>query len=203
MQAKFLRTFLKDCQGTTIIEFAVVGPIFLMLLMAALEIGLVTYTQIALETAVAESARQVIMVRKSDAGCNTECQFRQDLKNRTAGLINSDNIAVTSTVVGSNGSGAQTVPPDVCLTSPPSTPSTCASNVNFIDNNGNGRYDAPGGVNTGSEGDNVQIFVTLPWPVQFPLLNEFAKFTATQSNGQTTTSDGVFAISSNIILKNE
>lgn len=53
-----LRRILTDQGGITVVEFAVVAPVFLMMLMAVWDIGFLVYTKAVLQGAVEEGARR-------------------------------------------------------------------------------------------------------------------------------------------------
>jgi Flp pilus assembly pilin Flp len=56
---KSIRQFLRDQEGVTAIEFAFVGPPFLLLLAAIFELGLTLTTQSLLDGAVRDAARLI------------------------------------------------------------------------------------------------------------------------------------------------
>jgi Flp pilus assembly protein TadG len=57
---KVLRSILRDCCGNTMVEFALVSPAFIALLLAITETALVFFAQEALETGAEASARSII-----------------------------------------------------------------------------------------------------------------------------------------------
>lgn len=190
MQRRAVNTILQECKGTTIIEFAVVAPVFFLLFFAVLELGLLTFTQIALETAVAQTGRDVSISSTKAVGFDRLGAFSALLKQKTQGLINSENLAISANVLNAEGGGG-TEQPDICLTNPPSTPATCPTGTPFQDLNANGMYDGPGGVNLGNSGDAVEVRASLPWQVQFPFLKELFG------------PNGVVQLSATTVIKNE
>ncbi|HUC66433.1 MAG TPA: TadE/TadG family type IV pilus assembly protein [Stellaceae bacterium] len=56
---RIFRRFGRDERGTTLIEFALVGPMFIFLLLAIIEIGLTMLTQFVLDGAARSAARLV------------------------------------------------------------------------------------------------------------------------------------------------
>ena len=56
-----LRVLLRDSRGATALEFAVVAPLFVALLLSVLGVGLIGFYQTVLDDAVRDAARQVQM----------------------------------------------------------------------------------------------------------------------------------------------
>ena len=54
-----LGRFLRSRSGVTMVEFAIVGPLFLLLTFAIIDSGLVVFTQSILDNATREAARQI------------------------------------------------------------------------------------------------------------------------------------------------
>jgi hypothetical protein len=55
--AKFARRLLRDCGGVTIIEFAFVAPVMIVLLSGLLEFGYVAFARSTLESAILDASR--------------------------------------------------------------------------------------------------------------------------------------------------
>jgi len=185
------RRFQQNAQGTTIIEFAIVAPLFFFILFAIIEFGLIRFSQVAVEAAVTQASR-TSAVGTSSAGCDRACSVRALVQRKTSGLISGDTVTISASVVGTG----ETSPPDICLTEPPGTPPTgqCkqpdGSDGAYQDNNANGRYDGPGNLTLGNAGDVVELRVSYPWRVQIPLMRSLFD-------------DGVYMISSTTLVKNE
>ena len=201
MRAKFSASILHDSRGTTIIEFAVVAPVFLMVLFATLELGLFTFTQMSLEMAVAEAGRNVSISTTAAPGYDRVAAFKAEIQQRTKSLINGSNVQVSANVVTSGGGGGVSKNPDICLLPgvAPSSPATCPNGTPFIDNNGNGKYDGPGNLSLGAAGNEVELRVSLPWKIQFPFVKFL--FTANDSNGNAV--QGIAMASATTVIKNE
>ena len=56
---RLFRRFRRDERGITLVEFALVGPMFIFLLLAVIEIGLTMLTQFVLDGAARSAARMV------------------------------------------------------------------------------------------------------------------------------------------------
>ncbi len=188
---------MQNDRGTTTIEFAVIAPLFFLVVFAILEFGLIGFTQIALQSAVANVSRSVSLNNSPTPGARLT-KFNTDIRNMTSTLPNGSNISVASAVVGDRGSGGVATKPDICLTQPASSPAVCPLGTPYQDINGNNVYDGPGGQNLGASGNLVQIQVTLPWEIKFPFLKSL--FSGKDSSGNPTS---VLLLSASTIIKNE
>lgn len=102
--------FLRSRAGVTLIEFALVGPLFLLLVFAIVDNGLVLFMQTVLDNATRVAARQIEIGQVTTSGA-----FKTALCNNVGSLIpcNSlqwnvqfSNAGFSSiTPVGTNGSG--------------------------------------------------------------------------------------------------
>ena len=92
-----LRALWRDCEGSAILEFAFVGPMFIALLMGILSIGLTYLTQGGLETA-AETAARLVMTGQA--------QTIKVTGNSTAGMTAANfKTAICSGLTGTNAAG--------------------------------------------------------------------------------------------------
>ena len=92
-----LRALWRDCDGSAILEFAFVGPMFIALLMGILSIGLTYLTQGGLETA-AETAARLVMTGQA--------QTIKVTGNSTAGMTAANfKTAICSGLTGTNAAG--------------------------------------------------------------------------------------------------
>ncbi len=184
---KLFTRFTRQTEGATIIEFALVAPLFFLILMGTVEFGLLRFSQVAIEAAVAQASRAA-SIGTNASGCDRACTVRALVQEKTRGLINAGEVSVAATLVGTG----VTSEPDICLTDPPSTPPACPKSVaeNYQDTNNNGRYDPPGNLSLGNAGDLVELRVSFPWKVQMPFASYLFK-------------NGVYMISSTTIFRNE
>lgn len=181
-----MRKVHSDQSGATIIEFALVAPIFFLLLLGIIEFGMIGFSQVAIESAVSATAREASL-GKSVGGDRVQ-YVRQHIRTKLRGLINVDQLVISaSTVVGGGA-----VEPDVCLSSPPRIGGPCPPPLLWEDGNRNGVYDETVPVTSlGGAGDIVEVRVYYPWKIQLPFLNKFF--------GE----NGIFMMSSSTIVKNE
>jgi Flp pilus assembly protein TadG len=86
----FCRRLAADSQkGSAAIEFAMIAPVFFVLLMGILEGGLMFFSQSALQNAVTETGRQ-IRTGQAQAANMSQSQFRTSICNMVAPLIACD-----------------------------------------------------------------------------------------------------------------
>jgi Flp pilus assembly protein TadG len=81
-----VRRFRKDRDGSAAVQFALIGITFLMMLFAIFETALVFFANQALETAVQDSARQIMTGQVQMAG-KTAAQFKTDVCQRITALF--------------------------------------------------------------------------------------------------------------------
>ncbi|MES2750502.1 MAG: TadE/TadG family type IV pilus assembly protein [Pseudomonadota bacterium] len=90
---KALRRFRRNRRGSAAIEFALVAPLFFLLVFAIIETSLVFFAGQVLETGTQDSARLMLTHQAQDINM-TQPQFKQDLCNRVAVLFNCADIYV-------------------------------------------------------------------------------------------------------------
>jgi TadE-like protein len=186
-----------DIRGSHAIEFAIVAPIMFLLVMGAIEFGLLMFTQVALESALGNVARTTTI--GNTTGYPDRLSFiKAEFLRETQELIHSENIIISSEVVAT--SPAKYVEPELCLTKPPRF-GNCPAGTAFIDSNNNGVYDG-GTLNNdlGKGGDLVQMNVALPWTFFTPIIGRF--FRSDQVVGQNLVT-GTYVIRTSAVIKNE
>lgn len=188
---KSMRQLGRDEHGATLIEFAIVAPIFFFLIFCIIELGLLLFSQVALESATMQVSRSASICNKGGTG-GSDCAsiVRRLITERTRGLINGESVRVSANTLAAGGAAAA---PDICLTDPPSTPPSgqCTAGK-YIDKNNNGTYDGPGSLSVGNAGDLVEIRVTYPWRMLIPSIARLYG-----------NADGVVLLSASTIIKNE
>lgn len=85
--------FRKNRDGSAAIQFALIGIPFLMMLFAIFETALVFFANQTLETAVQDSARQIMTGQLQMAG-KTAAQFKTDICQRITALFTCDGIDI-------------------------------------------------------------------------------------------------------------
>jgi len=86
-----IRRFLRQGEGATAVEFALVAPAFIALLYAIFQTALVFFAQQVLQTATLQAARQ-IMTGQAQSANMTQTQFQAAVCANAAGLFNCSGI---------------------------------------------------------------------------------------------------------------
>lgn len=192
--------------GATIIEFAVVAPVFFLIMFGMMEFGLYMYHKITVERIAVDVSRISSIQKISDSSCPTDTskttKERQIdyiicvVKEKSSALINGDR---TQVQIANLSAGDSAKTPDICLDNPEkptSEPVTCTI---FEDVDGDGVYTHAGGIDTGSTnvagvGDVIEVRISYPWSIQMPFMSQF--FGGPAHNG-------VVMISESTIIRNE
>ena len=195
-----VRRFLRDIKGETILEFAIVASVFFTMMLAVIEYGLIMMTKIAIESATEQVSRES-GINASYPGCSTRsCVLISLIHDKTLGLINPNNINISSAVI-SSPTDAEPPEPDVCLLDPNDPyPATCSGA--YSNNNGLPGYQqagAPTDPAVGATGQLVEIRVSYTWQVMFPLLRPL--LSSKDEDG--TVHNGVVKMSSATVFKDE
>jgi Flp pilus assembly protein TadG len=172
--------------GSVAVEFAMLAPVYFLIIIGTMESSLMMFAQHVLESASANASR----VGKTGyiAAAETRQQTIMDTINRLAGFImDPSKIVITSetyksfsaigtgeSFIDANGNG-QWDPGE-----------------NYTDSNGNGTYDSDvGTAGLGNAGDIVVYTITYPWPVMTPMISELIG------------TGGILNLTSRVVVKNE
>lgn len=172
-----VRRFLGNQRATAAIEFAIVFPLFIYMVFFLMELCLICFSAITIENAVAEATRTG-KIGSTVAGVSRDDYIRQQVRDRSYGLINPDRLAITSTTQANAAvpNYGSVTADDFCVNSTTLLKAgfcPCAAGTIFLDNNSNGVCDAPGGgssVDAGQPGDIVRYTVTYRWRVITPII---------------------------------
>ena len=96
----------KSCnKGASAVEFALVAPIFFLVVFAIFEVGFIFLTDLAMESALTTSAR---LIRTGQVQCGKMLKetFQDELCKRTHSMINCDNINIEVGTYASFSDGA-------------------------------------------------------------------------------------------------
>lgn len=147
-----------DQRGTAALEFALIGPVFLFLILGIFEFTLFMMTQTVLESGVREASRYGITGREL-AGSSRSDQIRQIIVDHAGGLISADEIGLETLTYEEFGGIGQ----------PEAFTDENANGVYddgepFQDANGNGQWDPDrGSPGVGNAGDIVVYKVSYEW----------------------------------------
>lgn len=190
--------FFRKNDGSAIVEFALVAPLFFLLVFAMLEFGLFMYSKMIVENIALEITRAASIDNRDDAGCSVSHPKREDylaclVKKKASVLIHGDEMQVEFKVV----KDGVTVPPDICFdTNPPtSTPATCTV---YEEVNGEVGYQGAQISNAGKSGEVIEVRISYPWSVLMPLAGQF--FQRTDNEGNT---KNVVMITASTVIRNE
>lgn len=167
LDLKNARAVAGNTEGITSVEFALVSPVMILLMMGIVEFSLIMFTNAVMESATTFTARL------GKTGYVAEGSSRQDqiiasIQNRTAGLLDPTHINITTKVYSSVDKVGD---PETCI-NPVSPPCPGTAGVHYIDINGNGQWDADMGLaGLGSANDIVVYNVTYPWPITTPIIS--------------------------------
>src|SRR5882672_2655916 len=164
--------------GSAMVEFALIGPVFLLMLFAIFETGMAFFGQMILENAVKVTGR-TIRTGQAQILAKTQAQFRQDVCDQVKVLLScaDDRLYVDVRAFGSFG--AADFPPPV------------DANGNLIPNlnnfNPGGSSQAPGGNSI------VLVRIYYTWKLITPLFSQYFSNMAGQTR----------LISASMAFKNE
>jgi hypothetical protein len=190
LPAPLYRSFRADERGSPVLEFAIGGPVFLLVVCAIVEFGLLMFVMVLMESSLRDASRYGVTGRLPD-GASTmserEDYIRDLVEDRTLGLVDFDKAVLE------------------ILSYP--TFEDVANGEDFVDGNGNGKYD--GGEtfkdcnangkrddDRGTEGPGLSGSVVLyrlryDWPLITPMM------------GKIIGTAGKVALSASVAVRNE
>lgn len=155
-------------QGTAAVEFALVFPIYILMIMTAIELGLIFYHTVIIENAMLRATRE------AKIGSSVGDTVREKIQEYSVGIMNRQNLQITNALenidLEADYSNAEAEP---CLSaSGERTGQTCpcTGTRRFDDLNSNGICDAgPPPLDTGLPGQVVIYNAIYDWEVISPL----------------------------------
>ena len=167
MTGLFLRRLARDSSGVTIVEFAMIVPAFLMMLLGAFDMGFNMYTAAVLQGAIQDAARDSTVEGASTSTDSIDAQVRSAVLHVTPkatvsfarkAYSNYGDIGRPEDFTDVNGDGA------------------CDNGEPFEDVNGNGVWDSDRGTSgNGGARDAVLYEVTVNYPRAFPVAKLFGQ----------------------------
>lgn len=164
MTRRLLPRLTRDARGVTAIEFAIVAPVMMILLMGISDLAYQVYAQSILNGAMQKAARDSAIQGGGDNTATIDAKVTAMVKNIAANATitfsrkNYDSFSVIKPepFVDSNGNGVR-------------NPGEC-----FTDINGNGSWDAdPGVAGQGGANDVTVYTATVTYPHLFPVTGLF------------------------------
>lgn len=176
----------KNSEGVTALEFALVAPVFLLMMMGTIEFSVVMFVTSVMEGATTQSARLGKTGFVAN-GMSREQTIRTLIDERTGKLIDMNKLTITAKTYKNFDSVGK------------AEPSNDTNNNGTIDAgeyddiNGNGRYDNDmGAQGLGDANDVVVYTITYPWQIVTPLVQPLI------GNGH-----GNYDVKTRMVVKNE
>ncbi len=184
---RFIIRKLNDCSGAALIEAAIVFPLFIMMSFATLAFVIVMFQSFVLESAMFEATRLAKVSPNTEA---TVAAIRQTIQDRSFGLLNPDDVIITTDLQINFALNWKNTPAEKCA--PPDT-GTCPCPGPHIDDNGNGLCDiGPPPLELESPGSLVDFAAFYKSSIITPYLSSLANLP-----------DGRHLISSSTVVRNE
>ncbi|MEZ5667771.1 MAG: pilus assembly protein [Alphaproteobacteria bacterium] len=178
--------FLRDEGGAALVEFAFAGPILLTTLIGIVEVSMVIFLNLMVESGVREAARFGLTGAEQE-GMTREEYIVQVINDRTMGLLDITDENVEMLVYDSFEDIVEAEPyVDVNLNE------QYDDGEPYTDTNGNGAYDAdPGVAGAGESGEIVLYRVTANWAIFTTYLADLLG------------DNGLFTVSASVVVRNE
>jgi Flp pilus assembly protein TadG len=184
---RLLGRFARAERGNALVEWGLVAPVMLLLIMVIIEVSMITFINNAVEGGLKEATRWGITGQSAPTGLTKEQYIASVVKEHTYGLVSDGDITISTKVYPSFSDVGK---------GEPFTDSNANNKYDagepYTDINKNGKWDDDMGVNSvGKGGDIVAYTVDYKWTVMTPLLIPFA------------TKDGKFDYSATVVVRNE
>lgn len=177
---------LKDSGGATVLEFAIIAPVVIMLIIGIVETSMIMFTAAVMEGATISSSR-LGKTGYQEAGMTRDQMIRNIIAQRCGTIINTANITITAKSYGTFGNIGQPEP-----YTDANHNGRYDAGETYSDVNGNAQWDADMGVVGLGVADEIVLYrVSYNWPIMTPFMNHFIG------------SNGTFPITSSMLVKNE
>lgn len=178
--------FPGDKRGSTLMEFALIAPVIVTSIVAAMEFGIIMLTNTLMESSLREAARYGITGQQPQGKTRQE-RLIEIIDERTMGLVDMQQAKVHILVYPSFsdiGRGEDFVDGNAN--------GTYDVGETFMDENGNGVWDEDvGAAGSGESGDIVVYRLQYDWPIMTPLASRFIG------------NDGHLPLAASITVRNE
>lgn len=169
MPSRRLRTLMHDIRGSSLIEFALVMPVLLLLIMGVIEVMAILFVTALMEGGLREASRFGLTGYQPTAASREE-RIVEILNAQGIGLVTVTPENVTTLVYGSFDQIGMAEP---FIDEPPYNGIYDPGEA-FVDINGNGQWDADIGIaGVGGPGDVVVYRVVFEWSILTPILRPF------------------------------
>ncbi len=164
-----IRSILQAQGGVTIVEFALIAPTLLIMLLGAFDVAHTLYMQSVLQGAVQKAARDSSLEASAGNVSTPRDTIDDRVRQQVGRLHRHANIEITRRFYRSfsDAAAAQAEP----LLSDANGNSICNTGDRYEDKNNNGVWDPDGGnsINLAGARDNVVYRVNVSYPRMFPL----------------------------------
>lgn len=168
MARKPSRSLLKQQDGATAIEFALISPILILFVIGIIEVSMMLLAQNILESATFIAARTSKTGYTAD-GITREDTIMQALNERASAFLDVSKIKINSLSYNEFGDIGQ---PEPFVDA--NANGVRDSGENYTDVNHNSKYDSDmGSGGAGGAGQLVVYTVTYPWHVFTPIMSQF------------------------------
>ncbi len=188
-----LARLLGDERGSYAIEFAMIAPLFLVLLLEIVDIGLLLFTQVVLDGAARDAAREIRTGQISGTGGAAQTSFDTVLCTNVHGLVPCANITYYVGIM-TQFTDVSTLP---TYQSPTSGQQSNPNGANFNPGGFNGQAQT---FNTGSGGSLIAVRVAYDRPSLVPFANPIAILGGNTLNLASLTST---VLASTVVFRNE
>jgi hypothetical protein len=165
LRGLFPSRLFRDTGGSTIVEFAIVFPVFILMIIGTIEIAVVIFIGSSIESAVLQASRFGI-TGGSSSGVSREERVLDIVGENTYGLVDMESVEISTLVYGSFA--------DIGEPEPFEDDNGSASydeGEPYTDVNGNGTWDPDmGAAGLGGPNDVVVYSVSYDWGIMTPIM---------------------------------
>jgi len=154
--------------GQAMVEFALVGPIFLAIMLSIFEFSGIMFVQTLLEGGAREASRYGLTGQQPE-GISRDAMILQIVSENSFGIIDVDELEMTTSVYGDFSEVGQPEP-----FTDENGNDAYDSGEPYVDSNGNGSWDDDmGAAGLGGPGEVVVYEMSYDWPIMIPLFQPF------------------------------
>lgn len=186
-----LRRFSRAETGAAVVEFALALPPLVILIIGMFEVAVAMFMSTSVENGLREASRYGI-TGDAPAGLTREAQILGIIEKNSYGMLDPATTHITFMKYDSFQDVGQPEPFTDTPAPSPKHNGQYDAGENFVDLNGNGKWDADRGVaGVGNSGEVVRYKVTYEWRLMTPLLSGMLG------------KNGVFHMSASVVVRNE
>lgn len=185
-----VRHIARDSRGSTMVEFAIVAPVFFLLIFGILEFSVIAFARSVMEGATSITSR-LGKTGYTEDGISRQNMLIALLSEKSNGILDPDEIEITTLVYDSFSDIGEAEPLSVDANG--NGFYDPADGDAYQDINGNGQWDSDlGQAGLGGSGDIVVYKIHYPWSVKTPVINKLL-----------VNSDGYYPLDVSVVVRNE